>query len=279
MVSASLEFDLSQITELQTAINKFGGANSSVFPETSKAFGESAKYAKSVLSNYLAGGKLDGIRELTDKEISSIRGVKIAAEQTGDFESKVTANNPRLDNLQNGLPNVDYDMKKTHPYGRKSRVSKEGIPYLIIPFRWGTPNGKGTKRRWNNVIPQKQYETKLKEFEISSFAKKNGRWTHPEPNFKGEDIERKNYKWKSRLKEDDAWDDRSVGMVRMRDNAGGKSTYFTFRIISAKSPENSWMYHRDGTDAVDILSALGRTTKPGIERIIEAGLKADLGMS
>lgn len=273
MEKVSLDFDLAQIQELQRYITKFGGAiNSSVLPATSQAFGESASYVKKVWSNYLAGGKLDGVRELTDKEISSIKNVKLKAEQTGDFSSKVTSDGYKLEKLQNGTPDVDYDMKKTHPYGLKSRVSAKGIPYLIIPFRWGTPNGKGTKRaHFNNVIPQKEYETKLEGFKISSV--KNT--THLEPNFKGHPIDRKEYIWKSRLKEDDAWDDRSVGMVRMKDVRG--STYFTFRIISAKSPANSWLYHRDGTQGVDMLGALANTVKPGIEKLIEAGLKADLG--
>ena len=64
---------------------------------------------------------------------------------------------------------VEYDMKQTHPYGKKSRVSIKGIPYLIIPFRWGTPNGKDTKRaHFNNVIPQKNYETSVKGLEMSN---------------------------------------------------------------------------------------------------------------
>ena len=167
-------------------------------------------------------------------------------------------------------------MKQTHPYGKKSRVSKKGIPYLIIPFRWGTPNSKGTKRaHFNNFIPQKNYETSVKGLNLSAVdsAKK-----YFEANFKGENIERQGYNWakNGRLKEDQAWDSRSVGMVRMKDVTG--STYFTFRIVSAKSPAGSWIYHRDAKPAVDMMGALERTIKPKVDEMISAGIQADNNM-
>ena len=146
---------------------------------------------------------------------------------------------------------------------------------MIIPFRWSTPNGKGTKRGhsfFNNVIPQANYETAVKGLRMSAVneAKK-----YFEENFKGESIARQGYDWakKGRLTKEEAWDDRSVGMVRMKDVTG--STYFTFRIVSAKSPANSWIYHKDAVPGVDVLAALERTAKPKIDRIISEGIAAD----
>ena len=96
-----------------------------------------------------------------------------------------------------------------------------------------------------------------------------------ESNFKGEVIERQGYNWakNGRLTEENAWDDRSVGMVKMKDVTG--STYFTFRIISAKSPANSWIYHRPAKPSVDMMGALERTVKPTIDKIISEGIELD----
>lgn len=115
MVSVGLEFDLSQVKELQNAISGMGVINKTVLPKTSAAFEASGELTKRYLANYFSGGKLNGIRSLTDKEISILRGVKVKSEMVGDFSSKVSTNNDKPDKLQNGTKSVDYDMKKTHP--------------------------------------------------------------------------------------------------------------------------------------------------------------------
>ena len=88
-------------------------------------------------------------------------------------------------------------------------------------------------------------------------------------------IQRQGYNWAKygRLTEDQAWDDRSVGMVRMKDITG--SSYFTFRIVSAKSPANSWIYHKDAKPAIDMMGALERSVKPTIDSMISEGIQAD----
>jgi hypothetical protein len=200
-----------------------------------------------------------------------VRSIK--TRRNADFDYSISSDNRQLEEKAKGRKEVEYDMKQTHPYGKKSRVSKKGIPYLIIPFRWGTPNQKGTKRaHFNNFIPQKNYLTSVKGLSVSEVneAKK-----YFEDNFKGESIQRQGYNWAKhgRLTEDQAWDDRSVGMVRMKDITG--SSYFTFRIVSAKSPANSWIYHKDAKPAIDMMGALERTVKPTIDSMISEGIQAD----
>ncbi len=273
MDKISLDFDLDSLNTLNNYITKIGAANKEVLPNTSNAFHQSAQYIQNVWSNYLYGNdKLDGIDAL-EKPLKP-KDVNFRITDKDDFHSSVSATSDRLNEIQNGKNPVYYDMKQTHPYGKKSRVSKKGIPYLIIPFRWASPNGKGTKRRWNNVIPQKNYETVIKGMLMSEVMPKGSK-PRLEKNASGELIERASYTWKDRLKPDDAFDDRSVGMVRMKDVRG--STYFTFRVISAKSPQGTWLYWRDGTDAVDMLGALRRTVKDNVEKIIESGIRADIG--
>ena len=275
MIELSLEVNMTDMEELYGIINSMGGAvNKDVLPNTSAAFYEAGKYTANIWNNYLAGsGNLDGLEPL-EKPIPP-KDAKLEVLRKGDFNVTVGSDSERLKKLQEGEPEVEYDMKKTHPYGRKSRVSSKGIPYLIIPFRWGSPNGKDTKRRWNNFIPQASYNTSVKHLRISSKIHK----FHIELNARGEEIQRQDYDWarkNGRLTEDQAWHPNAIGMVRMKDVKG--STYFTFRIISATSPENSWIYHRDSKPPVDMLSALQRTVEKNVQNIVDSGLRADLGI-
>lgn len=195
MSSIRLELDFSELKELQEAVSKLGNPDKESFPATSASVHKAAQYVQSVWSDYLAGGELNGIEPL-DKPLSP-KDAHLRIEDRGDFESAVVGNSPKLDAIQQGENPVYYDMKKTHPYGNKSRVSKEGIPYLIIPFRWGTPNGKGTKRaHFNNVIPQAEYRTNMLPMELSSRLNSS----HFEKNAKGLNIRRSEYLWGGRLK-------------------------------------------------------------------------------
>ena len=276
MNTYTIEYDL---TELKNLADQFAktvqNAPEAALPNTANAFQMAAQYVRNMWTGYLSGDQpLNGIEFMDGVTSAMVRSIR--AQRNGDFDYSIYSDNRQLEEKTKGRKEVEYDMKQTHPYGKKSRVSKKGIPYLIIPFRWGTPNGKGTKRaHFNNFIPQKNYETSVKGLNLSAVdsAKK-----YFEANFKGENIERQGYNWakNGRLKEDQAWDDRSVGMVRMKDVTG--STYFTFRIVSAKSPAGSWIYHRDAKPAVDMMGALERTVKPKIDEMISAGIQADNNM-
>lgn len=275
MTTYKIEYDL---TELKNLANKFKdtieNAPAAALPNTANALAQAAKYVHNMWTGYLTGSQpLNGIDFMSGVTSAMVRSIR--SRYNGDLSYTISSDNRQLEQKVHGSKEVEYDMKQTHPYGKKSRVSKKGIPYLIIPFRWGTPNGKGTKRaHFNNVIPQASYETSVKGLAMS---KVNIDKKYFEANVKGENIERQGYDWAKfgRLTEDQAWDDRSIGMVRMKDIASGKSTYFTFRIISAKSPENSWIYHKDAIPAVDMMGALVRTVKPQVDSLLREGIKAD----
>ena len=273
MTEYTIEYDLTELKKL--ADNFAKNMSEAALPKTAAAFNKAAMMVRQAWTGYLMQEQpLSGINFLDGVTSAMVRSIR--SKQNGDFDHTVYSDSLQLEQKTQGSKEVEYDMKLTHPYGKKSRVSAKGIPYLIIPFRWGTPNGKGTKRaHFNNFIPQKYYETSVKGLKISDV---NEAKNYFEKNFHGESIERKGYNWakKGRLTEDQAWNDRSVGMVRMKDVTG--STYFTFRIISAKSPASSWIYHKDAVPGVDVLAALERTTKPAIERIINEGIEADNAM-
>ncbi len=275
MITYKIEYDLSELKNLTEKFAKtIENAPAAALPNTANAFAQASKLVHNMWTGYLRGEQpLNGIDFMSGVTSSMVRSIR--ERYKGDLEYEIYSDNIQLEKKVHGSKEVEYDMKKTHPYGKKSRMSKKGIPYLIIPFRWGTPNQKGTKRaHFNNVIPQASYETSVKGLKMS---KVNIDKNYFEANVKGENIERQGYNWAKfgRLTEDQAWDDRSIGMVRMKDMASGKSTYFTFRIISAKSPDNSWIYHKDAIPAVDMMGALVRTAKPEVDKLISEGLKAD----
>lgn len=273
MITYTIEYDLSELKKLTDQFSKtIENAPEAALPNTANAFRRAAQYVHNMWTGYLTGSQpLNGIDFLDGVTSAMVRSIK--TRRNADFDYSVSSDNRQLEEKTKGRKEVEYDMKQTHPYGKKSRVSKKGIPYLIIPFRWGTPNQKGTKRaHFNNFIPQKNYLTSVKGLSVSEVneAKK-----YFEDNFRGESIQRQGYNWAKygRLTEDQAWDDRSVGMVRMKDITG--SSYFTFRIVSAKSPANSWIYHKDAKPAIDMMGALERTVKPTIDSMISEGIQAD----
>ena len=182
-------------------------------------------YAYNLWAGYLNHEtKLDGIDFFKGSQrfISSL-----GVERIGNFQRRVYSKSSLLEKRANeGIKAVEYDMKKTHPYGRKSRVSKDGeSSYLIIPFSWGTSKGKSS--RFNNLIPQKNYRSVVKGLELSS--RKNT--THNEINVHGENIERSEYNWGGRLTADTAWNDYSQGLVKMKDIRGSKYFTWTFKIL------------------------------------------------
>jgi hypothetical protein len=242
-------------------------------PETALAFEMSKEEIRKEWAGWANGGELDGIEKI--KHPSANLAASIKTKDFAPFNAEIYSESPHAERIQKGTPRLD--MKTTHPYGPKSRMSKEGIPYLIVPFRWGTPNAKGGARaHFVNFIPVPLFN-KIKKMETSKRLAKHdkkgniiGGETHLEANYAGENIERSNYTWGGRHKDEGKMN----GMVRM----SGKGGYFTFRVISAAqlvTRPYSWI--RKEIAPIDVIGALERTTRPKIERMIEKGVKADLG--
>lgn len=156
----------------------------------------------------------------------------------------------------------EYDMKKTYPFGNKSRVSKGGVPYLIVPFRWGTPNKAGTKRaHFASVVPQS-----LVSIARALATSSRLDTVHYESNAQGKQVLRSEYNWGGRIQKGDTDNANAVGMVRMA-NSGG---YFTFRVISAKSAVDKWI--RKAKPGVPILDALIKANKDNAEEAINTAI-------
>lgn len=261
MIKVQVHLEQEQIDQLTAHLEHFGKG---AFPETNNAFKLATRRIQNAWQDWAMGGDIDGAEPIKNPNPNLARSIKV--DQFGDFEAEIYTESPFMARVQNGRK--EYDLKETHPYGRKSRVSKQGIPYLIIPFRWGTPNSKGGKRAHFSNFMETDIHNIVKNKKKFSRSVENG-GKHFEKNFHGEDIERAEYDWGDRAD----YDGNANGMVAFPD-INGNSTYFTFRIISAKSPADSWKVK--ATPPNDVIGALEKQYAPETAKIIEEGFRADM---
>lgn len=165
-----------------------------------------------------------------------------------------------------------YDMKKTHPYGPKGRVSKKGVPYNIIPFRHGAP---GTSSY--TPMPEELYakiQSAIRNGELALSKVVEGK--RMEPNYAGELIPRANYKWGTRIMGSGI--NQLEGMVVMNVSTpkSTRNEYMTFRVISANSPAFKWL--QKPRQGLHLTRYVVQNTKSKVENIIIQGMREDLGL-
>ena len=269
MIKVTYDLDTNLLSELKNnLVSLTGGTGSKVMPGTTRAFNMAAKLIRKSWQNWAMGGSLVGANDIKNPNTRLSSSIKMR--KINDFDISIETDSRYMERIQSGSP--EFDMKTKYPYGKKSRIAQsgknKGIPYLIIPFRWGTPNKYGSKRaNFGNTIPLEVY--KLLQSRNFKKSKTTGD-THTESNYGGEDIDRAEYDWGDRVGNDEGI---ASGMVKMQSNPG--STYFTFRVISANSAANSWI--RKEVPPNDVVSAVEKTTKQNVEDILSAGLEQDLG--
>lgn len=280
MIEMKITVDSSLLQQLEKSLPAMFGQK--VAPATGAAFDTSARLVQGVWRGWAMGGPVKGIPNI--KTPSSRLAASIKIKPAGVFDATIETSSPHARRIQDGTP--ELDMKTTHPYGKKSRVSKDGVPYLIIPFRWGTPNKEGGARaHWGNFIPALLYKNQISKMETSKRTgyvdektKEIVGHVHTEPNYKGADVIRSEYEWP---KENGRYegDGNMDGMVRMGNDNGRGSTYFTFRVISAwqlVTAPYSWI--RKAEEPIDVVGAVEAETRPVVEELIQAGLEADFGI-
>lgn len=228
-------------------------------PHTKYAFDSVVKSVQRQWKGWAMGGDIDGIDSIKHPNNKLSKSINIA--NKGDFHSVVFSNSMYAQRIEDGTPEVD--MKEKYPYARKSRISKKGVPYLIIPFRWGA--GKEAAHFRGNVVPDYLLNALRK---MKTSQKKET--THFESNYQGQPIPRAEYNWGGRITEEMADDDRQIGLVRM---AGGGG-YFTFRIISAKSPSGSWI--RKEVKPIPVSSTIAKNTQKQAEDLMAEAIKTDI---
>jgi hypothetical protein len=288
MVRLKITLDNDILHEVTSRLASLNTAQS--MPATAKAVEKAARLVQSVWQEYAIGKRDIGVPPMKKPSGDYARGIKI--DRPNAFEREIVNYSKVAEYLENGTD--EFDMKSKldqYPRSRMTRGAKrrDGTwkepprPYLIVPFRWGTPKAVG----FQNVMPAEIYNiVKKAKFEKSIV----GQETHNEPNAKGEDVDRWNYdKWGSRLKINQIIeaDDGGIninqmfnmsGMVRMDTSTKDKkySGYYTFRVISSKSPPSSWI--RPAAPARHITDGLVRATHNDVNDLFDAAFRRDLGL-
>ena len=269
MVKMKITADSPALQELAASLASIG--QKGLLPATEAAFKNGARLIADTWKAYASGKKeITGVPAMKKPSAAYARGVKIRRDSPTEYtvinESKAAGT------IEYGMSG--YDMKTTHPFGKRSRVGVhwnekikmlERVPYLIVPFSWGTP----CTVTFHNTMSEDIYDI-VKRMKKSNVLEE----THFEENWAGDAVQRREYAFNERLVVDDAAAYES-GMVRMNDAATGKSSYFTFRIISARSPKNSWIH--TGIPARHVTEGLQKECGTQVVDDIQTALKTDLG--
>ena len=247
------------------------------FPATSRALKRAAYQVIAKTWKAYAGGAPIKGTAYRMKRSSGRYSRSIKVRMLSPFNFFIVTEYPVAKFIEDGTS--AYDMKDTHPFGKKSRVNAKGEPYLIIPFRHGA-HGEGEAGSVHyQPMPEQVYARIRQAMRAGEFAKsKVLKGRRKEENYAGELIPRRTYEWGSRVQTLDPGLDRYEGMVAM-DTGTRKSVrsgYFTFRVISVNSPRNKWIY--PGTPPRHITQFVAQNTQELVKDMIEDGLKTDLGL-
>jgi hypothetical protein len=268
---------LAQLTALMQHV-----ASAGTLPGTESAMQLAAYAVAEKWKDYAGGGSLPGVKPL--KVPTSAYARSIHVEYKGPFDYEIVSNVPQAAYLEYGTKAIDF--KKTHPYGPRSRMGKNG-PYLIVPFRWGTPGTKLNPRvGFRRVMPQAVYKI-AKNFAMTHVNEQ----TKFSPNAFGQLVERYTYTWGERLSPKQA---QMAGMVRTEGFAQQRngsmrpisSGYFTFRILSVAKPLNwdkrphrkSWeeSWKKPEQAPRPITRTVARVVEPTVNAIVADGIQQDI---
>ena len=269
MIKVSVELDNDLLSQIQSQLSGFTGSNGSkIAPGTKTAFDRCVSIIQRAWQNWANGGSVEGADDIKNPNPRLSSSIK--KRYFNDFDAEVYSDSKQMEWIEKGRNDI-YMKKEGSPWltSHKTRIIKhgknKGKPYLIIPFRWGTPNDKGGARaHFGNTIPESLYN-EMKKFKFKKSFKTSG--THLEPNIHGEQVQRQEYDWGDRLNEEGNIN----GLVRMAGNP--RSTYFTFRIISAQSKAD---WHIKAIKPNPVVESLERSLKSRIENTLEEGLSLDI---
>lgn len=254
-------------------------AFSEAMPNTSNALYDAALIIENAWKGWASmNHEIPGVKNIPKAAPDIAASIKHSPRNEGAMEYTISSNSQKMADYQNGKDET-IDMKAPNsPWlnGKKSRLNKkDGSPYLIVPFSWGTGEA-----HFKNIVPQgiqKMLRSRALSVRLQSM--------HTEPNARGEDILRHEYKWGGRVSEDEARHTDTngnstgydVGMVRMEDSrhpSGNGGKYFTFRVISAKAAADKWIQHRH-TDRIDVIGGLKREFEDYIKEQVQDAFLSD----
>lgn len=276
------------LQELFSLANKISSQQiSNALPNTSNALYAAAKSIENAWKGWAMGRSIPHVEDIPRPNSKIADSIKTTPEKAQFSDYEISSDSPYMADLQNGKDET-VDMKVPNsPWltGKHSRINKkDGSPYLIVPFSWGTPGRTGGSAHFRNVVPREIMRA-LERRKLSTRLQT----MHTESNTRGENILRHEYEWGGRIAKEEARHTDSkgnltgydVGMVRMwdssyRDNIN-HGNYFTFRIISAKAAADKWIQHRH-IKPHDVTGALKREFEEMIQQTINDAFKADIGL-
>lgn len=193
-----------------------------------------------------------------------------------------------------------FDMKMTHPFGRKSRIVRPkmikgkmrfswtqkrkdgstytvhaGDSYLIVPFRHFTKEkGKKGQEGFESVYKNIQAQMGQEGFKRSRVTKSAVKGVET-PNYNWQEmIGRAEYSWGTKLEIPEGDEFKNLqGMVAM--GPAKHSKFMSFRVVSVNSPAGSWLH--PGIKARHYLQQIIERGQDTIRTSIEEALKKDLG--
>lgn len=274
MLEIKLTMDLSQI---QGALKDLAMGE---FPRTAAAVRDATFFVQRTWLQAASGrevsyqGRTFTIKRGSGDYAKSIEHGLTYPDGGDELSGRVTADSAHAQAIEEGSP--PRDMKPGLLSGSKARRSKDGGVYNIIPFRHGTP-GSVTM----DAMPAEVYQ------QAKNFARSRITGSRVEPNAHGIPVRRNTYQWGQRLAPtDNGWRSRikpeehtythttSVfsGMVKMGNR--GHSQFLTFRVVSSKSPSNSWW--SPGTDPKPVAAAVAEMTRDNVLTMIRTAFTEDL---
>lgn len=243
-------------------------------PNTVRAIKVAVRTLEYTWKSYAMGAKIPG----TAIQLKGVKGAyaKSIKSKTTKLGGLVYSDSPYALEIEDG--SEAKDLKKTIPFGPKSRMGKNG-PYNIVPFRHGTPGSL------NAPIPKTVYKMILKKIQMEELKKTSVRKQKTEStNAAGEIVQRRSYKWGGKVT--GTGFPNLEGMVVMNvpsSKQENRSAYLTFRVITANKPkvdrskkgwENSWIV--PAKEGLHITKHVVANTRDIISEIIRAGITFDL---
>lgn len=266
----------------------------------------------SLIGSMKALGKGAGLKN-TERALSAISGAVarswqkavgsdhvIEKEKLTPFTQKVFSRDKMVHWLEKGLQS--YDMKMTHPKGKKSRLVKPrkskngelktswtkkrkdgstytvnaGDPYLIIPFKHKTSD-KGEKgiAKLGDIYGDLSKQMSSGEFSRSSVTTAPANSGKVAPNYWRQMINRAEYSWGSKLQLPDEEQYKNLqGLVAM--GSPKQTQFMSFRVVSVNSAQGSWIH--PGIKARHNLENILEKGKDKITSAIEDALGRDMSI-
>ena len=234
------------------------------FPFTRKALKKGAYHIADYWIQSAQGNPIEGTSE-TVRDADYAKSIQV--EQSGDYRYVIgSTDGEKHRKISEGTPARDQKLG-LRGY-KKTRYSKKGDPYLIVPFRHSTKSMKSAKRRSSSSGKTRS---------VSNFFRKSAKSmiTHNDPV-----SHQRTYRWAGTsgfaakvlgTHKSDIYS----GMTRFETSTGksSSSAYMTFRVMSSKSDPKSWII--PAKKGIDITNLVFEATKDTVVNMVEFGIMAD----